>query len=61
MGSMSSRCSLTSALTLGQELLDSPIISGSCVRVANRDRKTFKEFLAGSWPGVMRVGVAKNC
>jgi hypothetical protein len=39
---------VTSALTPGQELLDSPIISGSCVRVANRDRKKLEEFLAGS-------------
>jgi hypothetical protein len=34
-----------------QELLDRPIISGSGVAVANRDRKEFEELFAGGWPG----------
>ena len=38
------------------------VIGGSCVRVADRDRKKLEEFFAGSWPGarVMMVGVAKE-
>jgi hypothetical protein len=37
------------------------VIGGSCVRVADRDRKKLEEFFAGSWPArVMMVGVAKE-
>ena len=35
----------------GQELLDRPVISGSCVNVADRDGKELEEFFAGRWAG----------
>jgi hypothetical protein len=44
------------ALNPGQELLDCAIIGGSCVCVADRDRKKFEEFFAGGWPGARDDG-----
>ena len=35
------------ALDPGQELLDRPVISGSCVSVADRDRKKLEELFSG--------------
>jgi hypothetical protein len=35
------------ALSPGQELLDCPVIGGSCVSVADRDRKKLEEFFLG--------------
>jgi len=35
------------ALGPGQELLDRPVVSGSCVRVADRDSKKLEELFAG--------------
>ena len=35
------------ALTPGKKLLDRPVIGGSCVRVADRDRKKLEELFAG--------------
>ena len=35
------------ALSPGQELLDCPVVGGSCVSVADRDRKKFEELFAG--------------
>ncbi len=32
------------------------VIGGSCVRVADRDRKKLEEFFAGSWPGARNDG-----
>ena len=42
---------ISRALGPGQELLDCPVIGGSCVSVADRDRKKLEEFLAGCWAG----------
>jgi hypothetical protein len=39
------------ALSPGQELLNRPVVGGSCVSVADRDRKKFEELLAGRWTG----------
>jgi hypothetical protein len=47
---------VTGALRPGQELLDRPIIGGSCVRVADRDRKKLEELFAGRWPGALDDG-----
>ena len=35
------------ALDPGQELLDRPVICGSCVSVPDRDRKKLEEFFSG--------------
>jgi len=35
------------ALRPGQKLLDCPVISGSCVSVADRDRKKLEELFPG--------------
>jgi hypothetical protein len=42
---------ISSALSPGQELLDRPVVGGSCVRVADRDRKKFEELFASGWAG----------
>jgi hypothetical protein len=47
---------ISGALSPGQELLDCPVISGSCVRVADRDREKFEELLAGLWAGACDDG-----
>jgi hypothetical protein len=53
---------IPSALRPGQEVLDCPVVGGSCVSVANRNRKKFEELFAVDGPArVMRVGVAKDC
>jgi hypothetical protein len=39
---------IPSALRPGQELLDCPVVGGSCVGVADRDRKKFEELFCGS-------------
>jgi hypothetical protein len=39
------------ALDPGQELLDCPVIGGSCVSVADRNRKEFEELFACRWAG----------
>ena len=38
---------ITGTLSPGQKLLDCPVVSGSCVSVADRDRKKFEELFAG--------------
>ena len=38
---------ITGALSPGQELLDRPVIGGSCVSVPDRDRKKLEELFAG--------------
>jgi hypothetical protein len=38
---------ITSALRPGQELLDRPVISRPCVRVADRNRKKLEELFLG--------------
>ena len=37
------------ALSPSQELLDCPVVGGSCIGVADRDRKKFEELFAGLW------------
>ena len=37
------------ALSPRQKLLNRPVISGSCVSVADRDCKKFEELFAGRW------------
>ena len=37
------------ALNPGQKLLDCPVVGGSRISVADRDRKKLEEFFAGSW------------
>jgi hypothetical protein len=39
------------AIRPGQKLLDCPVVGGSCVGVADRDRKELEEFFAGLWGG----------
>ena len=39
------------ALRPGQKLLDCPVVGGSCVGVADRNRKKFEELFAGRWAG----------
>ena len=38
---------VTGALGPGEELLDCPVISSSCVSVPDRDRKKLEEFFSG--------------
>jgi hypothetical protein len=38
---------IAGAFAPGQELLNSPVIGGSCVRVADRDRKKLEELFPG--------------
>ena len=42
---------IAGALSPGQKLLDCPVVGGSCVSVADRDRKKFEELFAGRWAG----------
>ena len=42
---------ISRALSPGQELLDCPVVGGSCVGIPDRDRKEFEELFAGRWPG----------
>jgi hypothetical protein len=42
---------IAGALNPGQELLDCPVVGGSCVGVPDRDRKKFEELFAGRWAG----------
>ena len=49
------------ALHPGQELLDRPIVGGSCVSVADRDRKNSKNFLRVDGPArAMSAGAGKE-
>ena len=43
---------IAGALRPGQELLDCPVVGGSCVSVADWDREKFEELLAGRWATV---------
>src|ERR1700747_1916492 len=47
---------ISGALSPGQELLDCAIVGGSCVSVANRDRKKLEELLASRWRGARYDG-----
>ena len=47
---------LTSALRPGQELLDPAVISGPCVRVADRDSEKLEELFAGRRAGARDDG-----
>jgi hypothetical protein len=47
---------IPSALSPGQELLDCPVVGGSCVCVADRDREKFEELFAGRWAGTRDDG-----
>jgi hypothetical protein len=38
---------VTCTFTPGKKLLNRPVIGGSCVRVADRDRKKLEEFFPG--------------
>jgi hypothetical protein len=38
---------ISRALSPGQELLDCPVVGGSCVGIPDRDREKFEELLAG--------------
>jgi hypothetical protein len=38
---------VTGTFTPGKKLLDRPVIGGSCVSVADRDRKKLEEFFPG--------------
>jgi hypothetical protein len=40
---------ISRALSPGQELLDCPVVGGSCVGIPDRDREKFEELLAGRW------------
>ena len=52
---------IPSALRPGQELLDCPVVGGSCISVADRDRKISKNFLRVDGPArVMIAGAAKE-
>jgi hypothetical protein len=42
---------VTGTLSPSQELLDCPVVRGSCVCVPDRDRKELKEFFPGLWLG----------
>ena len=48
------------ALTPGKKLLDCPVIGGSCVSVADRDRKKFKELFACRRPGARDDGGSRE-
>ena len=47
---------ISGALSPRQELLDRPVIGGSSVRVADRDRNRLEELLAGRWAGARDDG-----
>jgi hypothetical protein len=49
-------CLVAAALSPSQELTDRPVISGSGVRIADRDRKKLEELLTGFWPGTRDDG-----
>ena len=42
---------ITGSFTPGKKLLNRPVVGGSCVSVADRDRKKFEELFAGRWAG----------
>jgi hypothetical protein len=47
---------ISGALDPGQELLDCPVVGGSCVSVPDRDRKKLEELFAGCWAGARDDG-----